>query len=70
MPAAYIDEEVDEDEDESNWDFAPFKTLKRNAIRMKKLRNAEENEDEENQDNAIESEKQNTAESKDSLNFP
>jgi len=40
MPAAYIDE-VDEDEDESNRDFAPFKTLKRNAIRMKKLRTAE-----------------------------
>ena len=49
--------------DESNGDFAPFKTLRRRAIRKKKSLTAEENEDEENEDNAIESERQNAAES-------
>ena len=63
MPAAYIDEEADEDSDESNGDFAPFKTLKRKAIRKKKLRVVEEDEDGEN-DDAIESEEQKIAESR------
>ncbi|PUU83182.1 MRC1-like domain-domain-containing protein [Tuber borchii] len=64
MPAAYIDEEADEDSDESNGDFAPFKTLKRKAIRKKKLRVVEEDEDGENEDDAIESEEQKIAESR------
>ncbi|RPA98586.1 hypothetical protein L873DRAFT_1790175 [Choiromyces venosus 120613-1] len=64
MPAAYIDEEADEDSDESNGDFAPFKALKRKAIRKKKSRIVEEEEDEENDDNAIESDKKKMAESK------
>jgi len=64
MPAAYIDEGADEDSDESNGDFAPFKTLKRKAIRKKKSRIVEEDEDEENEDNVIESEEQKTAESR------
>ena len=64
MPAAYIDEEADEDSDESNGDFAPFKTLKRKAIRKKKSRIVEEDEDEESEDSVIESEKQKAAESR------
>ncbi|PWW76621.1 hypothetical protein C7212DRAFT_363542 [Tuber magnatum] len=64
MPAAYIDEEAGEDSDESNGDFAPFKILKRKAIRQKKSRIVEEDEDGENEDNVIESEKKNIAESK------
>jgi len=64
MPAAYIDEEADEDSDESNGDFAPFKTLKRKAIRKKKLRIVEEDEDGENEDNPIESGEQKIAESR------
>ncbi|KAG0641221.1 hypothetical protein HOY80DRAFT_955655 [Tuber brumale] len=64
MPAAYIDEEVDEDSDESNGDFAPFKTLKRKAIRKSKSRIVEEDEDGESEDNMIESEKKKIAESK------
>ncbi|KAG0130441.1 hypothetical protein HOY82DRAFT_562200 [Tuber indicum] len=63
MPAAYIDEEAGEDSDESNGDFAPFKTLKRRAIRKSKSRIVEEDEDGESEDDTIESEKK-IAESK------